>query len=267
MADPGADRVAAGYDLVYEALPRSPTFARLWREHAIGPEYPAGFEHISFLRVDEMRTMATALALPFGGSLVDLACGAGGPGLWIARESGSRILGVDVSAAGLAQARIRATMAGLGGRAFFQRGSFAETGVAARSADGVMSVDALQYAPDKRAAFAEIARILRTGAKFVFACFELDPAKLAGVPVLGDDPVPDYAPLLRDAGFEVESYEETRDWHERVKATYGAVVAARDAIAAEMGDAACAALMGEMTLTLQIEPYRCRVLVVARLRS
>ena len=44
-------RVAAGYDAVYAAIPQSPTFRRIWREHAIGPGYPEEFEHISFLRL------------------------------------------------------------------------------------------------------------------------------------------------------------------------------------------------------------------------
>ena len=37
-----------------------------------------------------------------------------------------------------------------------------------------MSVDALQYAPDKGAAFAECARVLRTGRRLVFTAFEID---------------------------------------------------------------------------------------------
>jgi SAM-dependent methyltransferase len=264
MTEGADERVAAGYDLVYEAIPRSATFARLWREHALGADYPAGFEHISFLTLAEMQAMTVALQLPKDGQLVDLACGAGGPGLWIAREAGVGLLGIDISAAGLKLARMRATGLGLGGRAMYQRGSFADTGLAAGSLDGAMSVDALQYAPDKRAALAEIARVLRPGARFAFACFELDPARVAGLPVLGDDPVGDYTPLLHDAGFDIESYEETPQWRERVRATYGACIAAREAIAAEMGEAPCSALLGEMTMTLEREPYRRRVLVVAR---
>jgi hypothetical protein len=35
------------------------------------------------------------------------------------------------------------------GRAEFRHGSFEQTGLSAQSADAVMTVDALQYAPDK----------------------------------------------------------------------------------------------------------------------
>jgi SAM-dependent methyltransferase len=149
-------------------------------------------------------------------------------------------------------------------RAHYAQGTFASTGLGAASADGAVSFDALQYAPDKRAAFAEAARVLRPGGRFVFACFELEPERVRGLPVLGEDPVADYAPLLEDTGFEVAVYRESEAWNERVTRTYEAVTAARDALLAEMGEAATLALLGEVMLTLQVQPYRRRVLVSAR---
>ena len=95
MTTTDESRVAAGYDLVYEAIPRSQTLARIWREHACGPDYPAGFEHISFITLDELRTFIRELRLAPGSRLVDLACGMGGPGLWIAREAEAELIGVD----------------------------------------------------------------------------------------------------------------------------------------------------------------------------
>src|SRR5438067_7627223 len=145
-------RVAAGYDVVYAARPRSATFARIWRERAAGADFPAGFEHISFLTLAELRHMSDALQLSPDALLVDLACGMGGPGLWIARERGARLRGVDVSPLAVASARQRAQELGLSNISEFSRGRFAETGLDAASADAVMSIDALQYAPDKTAA-------------------------------------------------------------------------------------------------------------------
>ena len=109
-------RVAAGYDIVYDAIPRSPTFARLWREHSLGPDYPEGFEHISFVTLPDLRDMAAALRLQPGSTLVDLACGMGGPGLWIARETGAQLIGIDVSEVALTHARARAEALGLASR-------------------------------------------------------------------------------------------------------------------------------------------------------
>jgi ubiquinone/menaquinone biosynthesis C-methylase UbiE len=263
MSEQGTEIVAAGYDLVYAALPRSETFRALWRAHASGEDFPDGFDHISFLTLPEMRDMTDALALAAGDTLVDLACGMGGPGLWVARESHATLVGIDVSTVALDAARKRAANVGVTDARFVQ-GSFAETGLEAGSADGAMSLDALQYAPDKRAAFTEIARVLRPGGKLVFAAFELAPERVTGLPVLGTDPVDDYGPLLEEAGFDVLRYEETPRWRERVTAAYQAIVDAKAALTAEMGEAAYNALAGEVTLTLQLQPYRRRVFVSAR---
>jgi len=265
MNDQDVGVVAAGYDAVYGALPTSPTFHRLWRAHASGEDFPAGFDHISFLTLGEARTMADALALHAGDTLVDLACGMGGPGLWMARESGTKLIGVDISAVALAASRQRATDVGVADARFVQ-GSFAATGLDAGSADGAMSLDALQYAPSKQAAFTEIARVLRPGGRFVFEAFELDPARVAGLPVLGTDPVDDYTPLLEQAGLDGLRYEETPGWRERLTAAYQSIVDEKAALTAEMGEAAYGALAGEVTLTLQLQPYRRRIFASARKR-
>jgi SAM-dependent methyltransferase len=260
------ERVAAGYDTVYAALPRSATFGRIWHEHAMGADFPDGFEHISFLTLADMRRMATELRLHDGSVLLDLACGMGGPGLWLAREGGARLIGLDISEAAVAGARQRARTLGMAQGATFERGSFAETGLEGASVDAAMSVDALQYAPDKQAAFDEIARVLKPGGRLCVVCFVLEPERVAALPIFGDDPVPDYAPLLERAGFDVTAYDETAGWKHRVTSAYQAVIDAKDMLAGEMGDAACNALLGEMTLTLQLQPYRSRVLFAATRR-
>ena len=53
--------------------------------------------------------------------------------------------------------------------------------------------------PDKRAGFAETARILKPGARFVFTDWERDLSPPGYPP-----PVSDHRPLLQTAGFEVE---------------------------------------------------------------
>lgn len=255
--------VVDGYDAVYAALPRGRTFSRLWRTHAYHGDFPDQFAHIGFLTVPEAQRMRELLQIAPDGVLADLACGGGGPGLWMAAESGASLTGVDPSAAGLRTARARACDAGLAGRARFQMGTFEQTNLPSCGADAVMSVEAFQYAPDKRAAVAEFLRVLRPGGRLVFIAFEVDPAKVAGLPVLGVDPVPDYLPLLEAAGFEIDVYEETPGWRERVDAAFSAVVDARDTLAAEMGERAAAAAVTEAMLTVQVRPYPRRVLAAA----
>lgn len=157
-ADGAFDAVVDGHDAVYPAVAASPTFRRLWARHAYGGAYPTDFAHISVLTFDELRAMAEHLALGDGSMLADLSCGAGGPGLWVASNAGASLVGIDPSVMGLAQARRRAERIGFTARARFHQGTFAATGIDNAKADGVMSVDAIQYAPDKRAVFREATR-------------------------------------------------------------------------------------------------------------
>lgn len=263
-ADDAFDLVVDGYDAVYAASESSPALARLWAEHAYGGPFPAEFAHISFLTLDELQIMAQYLALGDRAVLADLACGAGGPGLWIAAQYGASVIGVDPSAAGLARARKRSEQVGLAERSRYQQGTFASTGLGIGAADGALSVDAIQYAPDKTEVFSEARRILRPGGRLAFSAFEVDPERVAGVPVLGVDPVPDYAPRLETAGFAIDAYTESAGWADRVPAAYAAVLAAMPTLVSEMGAAAAAALQMEAAATLQLQPYRRRVIVHAR---
>ena len=111
--------------------------------------------------------------------------------------------------------------------------------------------------------FGEALRILRAGARLAFSAFEANPERVDGLPVLGFDPVPDYAPLLADAGFSVDWYRESADWAERVRATFGAVVNTMATLTEEMGQAAASSLGMEAAVTLQVQPYRRRVVVAA----
>jgi SAM-dependent methyltransferase len=266
-AGSGSDVVVDGYDAVYAAVASSPAFARLWADHACGGPFPAEFAHISFLTYDELQVMAHYLALGEGTVLADLACGAGGPGLWIAAHCGGSVIGVDPSSAGLAQARKRAEQVALTDRSLYQQGTFASTGLGHGAADAALSVDAIQYAPDKTEVFREAYRILCPGGRLAFCAFEVDPERIAGIPVLGVDPVPDYAPLLETAGFAIDSYQESAGWADRVPAAFGAVMEAMPALTDEMGEAASMALQMEAAVTLQLQPYRRRVVVHARRRE
>jgi hypothetical protein len=95
-------------------------------------------------------------------------------------------------------------------------------------------------------------------------CFEVDPARVVDVPVLGVDPITDHAGLVEAAGLAVEVYEETPGWRERVEAAFGAVVDAGDVLAQEMGERAAAGAVAEAMVTVAMKPYPRRVLLVAR---
>jgi ubiquinone/menaquinone biosynthesis C-methylase UbiE len=256
--------VAAGYDAVYSSWRSSAAFHEMWAHNAVDDEIAPGFEHLNFARLSELARLRDALALREGDVLVDLACGAGGPGTWVAREAHAQLFGVDLSGVGTRLARDRAIAQQLPGAGFVV-GSVDHLPVADRSVTGVMTLDSLQYVPDKRATFAEVARVLREEGRVAFTAFEVDSERVRDVPVLGIDPVADYSVLLRDVGLTVDTYEETPGWHDRLVAAYRAVVAAEPELRPQLGDSAMDALTLEMALTLAIEPYPRRVFAVAHL--
>ena len=260
---PTDDPIATGYDAFYDAWGRSPTWRRIWREHVTGPDYPEEFAHISFLPLAQLRALARGLRLVADQVVVDLACGAGGPGLWVAVHTGARLIGRDLSSSAVQRASECAVAVGMGGRAEFAQGTFEQTGLASGSADAVMTVDALQYAPDKSKALIEVSRILRPGGRFAFVTFELIATRVAGIP-LWNDPVDDYRPLLEVAGFETLSYDQIPNWRTHVAAGFGAVVAEQDRLVDELGEAAATAAVAEASITLDLQPYRGHVLAVAR---
>lgn len=260
------DLIQTGYNAVYAGTPNSPTLRKLWHQHAEGPEFPEEFGHISFVTVPQLQRMAAELRLSPGDTLADLGCGQGGPALWMARETGANLIGIDLSPVAIEDAGKRAAELGLAERAQFHQGSFADTGLDAKSVDGAMSEDAIQYAPNKRAAAVEAARILRQGGRLVFTAFEVEPERAAGLPGFGADPVADYRPFLTEAGFDVDVYEEVPGWREPLTAAYSALVGASAALEEEMGEVATRALILELSMTLQQKPYQRRVLVAATRR-
>ena len=259
--------VAAGYDAVYAAVPRAPTLWQIWREHVVGADFPTDFSHISFATLGEVRTLADELRLGNDDVLVDLGCGMGGPCLWIASTHDAlRVIGIDASPVAVASATSRADRLGFGARSEFRVATLASTGLPGGAADALLSLDALQYAPNKAAAFREAARVVKHGQQLAFTAFEVSPDRASGLPVLGDDPVDDYRPLIDGAGFDVDAYDETPGWNERVTSAFGAVLANAAVLESEMGHDAYAAFSMEATLTLDTQPYRRHVRVIATRR-
>jgi len=261
--DDSVNIVASGYDAFYTTWDQSPTLSALWREHVTGPDFPEEYQHISFLRLRELEALCDVLDLSRGATLADLACGSGGPGLWVAKRCEARLIGIDASAVAVQRATERARGLGMAASAAFRLGTFADTGLDAASIDGVISVDAIQYSPDVARAFAEIARIIRPGGTLAFVAFELDAERVAGLPVWCD-PVGDYTPFLASAGFEILQYDQLPGWRDQVMAGFSEVIAAQSALRAELGLEAAEALVAEATITVELQPYSGHVLAVAR---
>ena len=214
------------FETTYAGSP-SKVIERVWRS-VLGDEYPEGLDPYSYVTRSGLERMADELRLERGATLVDVGCGRGGAGLWIAATTGARLIGIDIAEAPLVSARERARSMGMG--AEFRRGEFEATGVETASADGVMSVDALLFTPDKQAALVELRRILRPGGRLVLSSWDYH-----GQPPNRPPQVPDHRPLLGPAGFRLIAYDETEDWRRNQERMHAGLLDEVEALAAEEG--------------------------------
>ena len=190
----------------------------------LDPDLPAEVEPFSFVPLAGLAELAGALAAGPGATVVDLACGRGGPGMWVARATGAALVGVDWSAVGVAHATARVDAFGLTGRARFTVGDLAATGLPDGCADAAMCVDAFQFAPDPVAAAREAYRIVRAGGRFALTCWE---ARERGDPAVPDRFRDlDLAGALSTAGFTAVDVRERPDWETRLTAVFAAALAA-----------------------------------------
>jgi SAM-dependent methyltransferase len=254
--------VGETYDRLHLAGGESAIMKRVWRS-ACGSDYPEDFDHISFVTRPELECARAELRLAPGDTMGDLACGAGGPGLWIVRETGARVVGIDVSAVAITRAKDRAARLGLQHLVDYRIASFETTGLAAASLDAVFSIDAIVYASDPAALWREIARIVRAGARLFVTTFEIDREAAAHLGPVNAAAVEDYRPLIEAAGFAILRYDETPGWAERLEATYKALRDARAALRGEADETGIKILLAELSHAVEHGVCRRRVLIVA----
>jgi len=179
-----------------------------WTRRVVGASLPAEADPFSFITRDGLDDIATALAACRGETIVDLACGRGGPGLWIARQIGAALIGIDFSPVGIDHARARAAQLAPTLDVSYLVGDAAATGLPDGVAAGLFCIDAIQLMPNKEAVMAEAGRLLRPGARAVFTTWE-DP-----------DYLDDLAALFATAGLATVSVESRPEWLVRERAIF-----------------------------------------------
>ncbi len=131
----------------------------------------------SWLSSDEQDRFLKWLDLSAGKTLLDVACGAGGPALRIAATTGCSVVGIDVHEQAVTTAWSLAAQRGLAERAEFQAIDAAgPLPFSDASFDAITCIDAINHLPDRPRVIAEWARLLRLGGRLLFT----DPITVTG---------------------------------------------------------------------------------------
>jgi len=131
----------------------------------------------SWLTADEQDRFLPWLDLSSGKTLLDVACGAGGPALRIAARTGCSVVGIDLYEQAVRTASSMAVQRGLAQRAEFRT---ADAGgrlpFSDASFDAITCIDAINHFPDRPGVIAEWARLLKPGGRLLFT----DPITVTG---------------------------------------------------------------------------------------
>jgi SAM-dependent methyltransferase len=161
-----------GYSTTY-SLFDDPVSAQLRREI-----YGEDIGQNSWLTVDEYRVWLAWLNLTTETQALEVGCGSGGPALFLAREIGARVTGVDVDEHGVAQANRMAQALDLAERAAFQRADASQPlPFADETFDAIICIDAINHLPDRLAVLREWRRMLKPNGRLLFT----DPLIVTGI--------------------------------------------------------------------------------------
>lgn len=162
------------------------------------------------------RALAELAQIPSGSRVLDVGSGLGGPARYLAAIHGCDVTGVDLTPEFCAVANALSRMTGLANRTRFQIGDALELPFSDSHFDVVWTIQMQMNIQDKRRMYAEFARVLTRGGRFV--CQEICAGN--GEPI--DLPVPwatrpehshlvdpeSLRSLVRDAGLRERSWRD-----------------------------------------------------------
>jgi SAM-dependent methyltransferase len=131
----------------------------------------------SWLTLEELAGFVGWLDLSAGKKLLDVACGAGGPALRIAADTGCAVVGIDVHEQAVFTANALAARRGLAERAAFRHVDAAGLlPFPDSSFDAVICIDAINHLTERPRIIGEWGRLLRAGGRLLFT----DPTIVTG---------------------------------------------------------------------------------------
>ncbi|MBL0017912.1 MAG: class I SAM-dependent methyltransferase [Bacteroidetes bacterium] len=223
MAEQHEDQNQVYYRDYYRFPTRSRWMEKVWSE-AFGAEYPAGLDYYGYVTRHDLRVFAERLQLTEGSEILDIGCGKGGPGLWLAKELNLKLTGIDIISEAVDHANQFKESFDLQYPANFMVGEFYKIPLPDQSMDAVISFDSLWAAPNKVQALFEVKRVMKPGAKFLFTYWDL----------LSIEAIP----YFEMTGLKFIHREDTPDWKAYQNRVYEGILQHESELVAEMGAAA-----------------------------
>jgi tocopherol O-methyltransferase len=206
-------------------------YEEMWGEHIHHGYWDPGQPAVSRHRAQQ-RTVQELIA--FGGiqpgaRVLDSGCGIGASAIMLASDLGCDVDGITLSTEQVRRATEKAEQAGVADKARFRLMDAMRTDYDDATFDVVWSMESCELMPDKRAYFAECARVLKPGGRLLVATWfsrddQLAPEEVRLLRKIYRDfavsfvlPRDQYEKLCREVGF---TNIVSADWTENVRATW-----------------------------------------------
>ncbi|WP_108805579.1 class I SAM-dependent methyltransferase [Aquimarina sp. Aq107] len=211
------------YKNYYKHSAKSNLLVKIWSD-ALKENYPRRLNNFGFVTNKDLELITRYISAESGTTLLDIGCGRGGPGLWIAEQNKLKLTGIDIIAEAIEQANIFTQNFDLHFDAKFELGGFCNIPLQDSSIDNIISIDAFWMVQNKKDALKEIKRVLKKGGKFVFTTWDS----------IIDNP----SPLFEECGFTIISKNKTEDWKKYQKQVYNDILKYKDELLTELGESA-----------------------------
>ncbi len=193
--------------------------------------YGEDFGQSSWVTGQEYRRFFQLLGLTTADHVLDVGCGSGGPALFLSREIGCAVTGVDINEAGIRAGRVQAREAGVEDKVHFRHADVREPlPFSDGTFDAIVCMDVMCHLPDRRRLFAEWRRVLKPGGRALYT----DPVVVTGLVTKEEfatrsstgyfefGPLGVNERLLGEAGFELvlpedvtnNEVEVSKRWHD-----------------------------------------------------
>lgn len=139
--------------------------------------YPEGKENIPMLEAQMLMNeqLAIKLSVKVGSRVLDAGCGEGNVAIYLAKNHGLKVVGLDLLDFNVSNAKANAASQSQSKNVTFQVGTYMQLPFANDSFDALYTMETLVHAPDYRKALSEFVRVLKPGGKLALFEYTLKP--------------------------------------------------------------------------------------------